>query len=148
MRLWRISSHPGLSGVGGTFVSGRWHTMPRHVLYLAEHPALALLEVMAHLELTAESIPLTLRLFSIDLAPRAKNADALDLPAGWQANQPATQALGNRWLDNAATLLLPVPSALIAHATNTLINPRHPQASTHLTETDHGPVWIDPRFIR
>jgi RES domain-containing protein len=147
MRLWRISAYRGLNGIGGTYVDGRWHTRPRPVLYVAEHPALAMLEVLVHLNLTPGNIPIRLRLIAIDIARRAKVAPAPELPAGWQANQPATQAVGNLWLDAADALLLPVPSALVAHATNYLINPLHAQAATHLNETDCGPCWIDPRFM-
>jgi RES domain-containing protein len=148
MRLWRISAYPGLSGIGGTYADGRWHTRPRAVLYAAEHPALAMLEVLANMHLTATSLPINLRLIAIDVAPRAKRADAPELPDGWQANRPATQVVGNRWLDARDDLLLPVPSSLVGHAANYLVNPLHPQAATHLKEIDQGPCWVDPRFIR
>lgn len=45
------------------------------------------------------------------------------LPLGWQANEPASQSAGNRWLDEGVELLLPVPSALLPHATNYLTKP-------------------------
>jgi RES domain-containing protein len=148
MRLWRISSYPGLSGLGGTFVDGRWHTKPRHVIYAAEHPALAMVEVLAHMNLSIDSIPITLRLISIDVAKRAKRSPSPELPTGWQANQPATRRLGNQWLDAGDALLLPVPSAILPESRNYLINPQHSQAARGLVENDHGPFWIDPRFVR
>lgn len=148
MRLWRISSYPGLSGLGGTFVDGRWHTKPRRVIYAAEHPALAMVEVLAHMNLSIDSIPTTLRLISIDVAKRAKRAPMPELPSGWQANQPTTRRVGNQWLDGGDALLLPVPSAILPESQNFLINPQHAQAARALVETDHGPFWIDPRFVR
>lgn len=148
MRLWRISSYPGLSGLGGTFVDGRWHTKPRRVIYAAEHPALAMIEVLAHMNLSIDSIPITLRLISIDVAKRAKRSPSPELPDGWQANQPATRRVGNQWLDSGDALLLPVPSAILPESRNYLINPQHPQAARGLVETDRGPFWIDPRFVR
>lgn len=148
MRLWRISAFPGLSGAGGNYASGRWHIMPRPVLYVAEHPALALLEVLAHMQLDPAHVPTTLKLLSIDVAKGAKRIKAPVLPAGWQANEPTSQAVGNAFLEAGNALLMPVPSALVPHAINYVINPRHAQAATHLTETNHGPIWIDPRFIR
>lgn len=69
------------------------------------------------------------------------------LPVGWQANEPTSQALGNRWLDAGAELLLPVPSAVIPHATNYLISAAHPQAHTHLVESIE-PFWFDKRYLR
>lgn len=148
MRLWRISQYPGLSGLGGTFVDGRWHTKPRHVIYVAEHPALAMVEVLAHMRLTAATIPTSLRLIAVEVGKGAKVSPSPTLPSGWQANQPTSQAVGNAWLDGQGALLVKLPSAVLPHAFNYLINPAHRQAATHLTEVDHGPFWIDPRFIR
>ena len=148
MRHWRISAHSGLTGVGGTRVSGRWHTAPRPVIYAAEHPALAMLEVLAHMQITAATVPVSLRLIEIVVAGGGRRAKTPVLPTGWQANHPATQTLGNAWLDANRELFLPVPSALVPQSGNVLINPRHTLAATHLSEIDHGPVWIDPRFIR
>ena len=93
-------------------------------------------------------MPTTLRLFAIDLKPRAAISLAPQLPSGWQANIPTTQAHGNAWLDVSKSLLLKVPSAILPHAYNYLINPRHRQATTHLAEVDLGPFWIDPRLAR
>lgn len=148
MRLWRISSYPGLTGLGGTYVDGRWHTKPRRVIYAAEHPALAMVEVLAHMNLSIDNVPIGLRLISIDVAKRAKRAPPPELPSGWQANQPTTRRIGNQWLDAGDALLLPVPSAILPESRNYLINPLHPQAVRALVETDHGPFWVDPRFLR
>lgn len=148
MRLWRISQYPGLTGIGGTFVDGRWHTKPRNVIYAAEHPALAMVEVLAHMHLTATTMPITLRLLAVDTKTGAEVSPTPSLPTGWQANQPTTQALGNAWLAGGAGLLLKIPSAVLPESFNYLINPLHKQATTHLTETDMGPYWVDPRFVR
>jgi RES domain-containing protein len=148
MVLWRISRYPGLSGAGGSYTDGRWHTMPKQVLYLAEHPALAMVEVMAHLDLTIETLPVNLKLIRVDLLDGASIADTPALPSGWQANQPTSQRVGNLWLQAGTELVLPLPSALINHTTNYLINAAHPQAATHLAETLVEPFWIDARFVR
>jgi len=147
MRLWRISRYPGLTGIGGTFSDGRWHHAPRHILYAAEHPALALAEVLAHLRAELDAMPTTLRLLAIDVRPRATLAPVPELPAGWQANEPATQALGDVWHAGQRTLLLKIPSAILPHSYSYVINPQHRQAATHLTEVDEGLLWIDPRLV-
>ena len=48
--LWRISNRCDLEGVGGEKADGRWHTAARvkRIVYLSEHPAVALLEVLAN----------------------------------------------------------------------------------------------------
>lgn len=147
-RVWRISAHPGLSGIGGHHVNGRWHSAPRSILYTAEHPALAMVEAMAQMRLSMSNIPTTLKLIAIEIAADARIAPSPDLPHGWQANEPTSQALGNAWLDARDALALPVPSALLAHATNYLLNPQHRQAATHLREVAIDPFWFDQRYLR
>ena len=148
MRLWRISSYPGLTGIGGMHAAGRWHSQGRPVVYASEHPALAMVETLAHMRLGVTSIPLTLKLIPIDIADGARVSTTPDLPGGWQANEPSSQALGDAWLAANTGLVLPVPSALIAHSTNYVINPRHQQAATHLNEGEVLPFWFDKRYLR
>lgn len=147
MRLWRISQWPGLSGVGGLTCAGRWHTPGRPVVYASEHPALSMVEVMAHMRLPLTAIPVTLKLIPIDVAAGATISPQPPLPPGWQANEPTTQAIGDAWLASQAGLLLPVPSAILAHSTNYVINSDHSEAATHLTEGPVEPFWFDKRFL-
>lgn len=147
MRLWRISAYPGLDGVGGLHLSGRWHSRPRAIIYTCEHPALALAEMLPKLKLGMAQIPLTLKLVGIDIQPGASRARTPMLPSGWQANEPTTRAIGNAWLDAGETLLLPVPSSLIAHSRNYLINAAHAQLHTHVHETVIEPFWFDRRYL-
>jgi len=148
MRLWRISQYPGLSGIGGTLVSGRWHNAGAAVIYCADHPALAMLEALTHMQLQLASMPTTLKLLAIDVCEDAHKATLPRLPDGWQANQPTTQTIGSAWLAKADSLLLKVPSAVLPESWNYLINPRAAQAATQLTETLIGAIWVDPRLAR
>lgn len=148
MRLWRISAYSGLEGVGGHHQDGRWHTMKRSVIYAGEHPALAMIEVMAHMRLSFANIPVNLKLIRLELRDGATISPIPALPAGWQANEPTSQAVGNAWLDSLAGLALPLPSAIIADSTNYLINPNHPQSATHLREAQVDAFWFDKRFLR
>lgn len=148
MRLWRISAWPGLTGQGGMYSDGRWHARGHRVIYAAEHPALAMIEIMAHLRLRLTNIPTTLQLIPINIVDGATESPTPSLPPGWQANEPASQAVGNAWFESVTALLMPVPSAILAHSTNYLINPIHPQAATHLNEGATEPFWFDKRFLR
>lgn len=95
MRLRRISQWTGLTGEGGLHAAGRWHTQGRRVIYASEHPALAMVEVMAHLRLSIAAIPLTLKLTAIDVSKDARVSKTPELPEGWQANEPTSQAVGD-----------------------------------------------------
>jgi RES domain-containing protein len=55
MVLWRISRHRDLDGLGRLRASGRWHERGLPVVYFAESPAGALLEVFV--QTAANDIP-------------------------------------------------------------------------------------------
>ena len=129
-------------------MDGRWYSKPRSVIYAAERPALAMLEILTHLQLSQNAMPLTLRLRAVNIKNGVKIAPAPELPSGWQVNQPSTQGLGNTWLQSAKELLMKIPSAVLPESSNHLINPHHPQAAAHLLETDLGPFWMDARLAR
>jgi RES domain-containing protein len=131
MRLWRISNHASLSGEGGLHASGRWHTRGRRVVYLADHPASALLEVMVHLEIDPEDLPSHYQLLGIDV-PDGMRVMALadhELPEGWRTEVAPIRARGDEWLRAGATALLQVPSVIVPAAANYLLNPAHPDAA-------------------
>jgi RES domain-containing protein len=131
MRLWRISNHAGLSGDGGLHASGRWHSRGRRVVYLADHPASALVEVMVHLELDAEDLPSHYQLLGVEVPDDAaiKALGDNELAAGWRQQLSLTRARGDDWLRTGATALLRVPSAIVPQAANYLLNPAHPDAA-------------------
>src|SRR5260370_41555641 len=68
MVLWRISNFADLKGIGGLRAPGRWHFAGQPVVYLAEHPAGALLETLVHQEIggTAD-LPDTYRLLKVEV---------------------------------------------------------------------------------
>ena len=68
MVLWRISNFADLKGIGGLRAPGRWHFAGQPVVYLAEHPAGALLETLVHQEIggTAD-LPDTYQLLKVEV---------------------------------------------------------------------------------
>jgi RES domain-containing protein len=131
MRLWRISNHASLSGDGGLLASARWHSRGKRIVYLADHPASALLEVIVHLEVKAEDMPDGFQLLKIDgpddLA--VDQPDPAELPADWRGRVSLTQRIGDVWLNQGVTSLLRVPSAIVPETNNYLLNPAHPDAA-------------------
>lgn len=132
MRLWRISNYADLTGAGGLISSARWHSRGRKIVYLADHPASALLEMLVHLEIDTDDIPSTYQLLAVEApdhsAVETVNADGLSLD--WQYNDRATRSVGDAWLHDRRTPLLRVPSAIIPRSFNWLLNPEHPDASS------------------
>jgi RES domain-containing protein len=129
MELWRISNYADLSGIGGLKAAGRWHSQGRRIVYLADHPSSALLEMLVHMD--RDLIPPTYQLLRIDLPPAIsiKTVQLEDLPADWRSNTMASREIGDQWLDRAASALLRVPSAISHQGHNFLLNPAHPDAA-------------------
>ena len=127
VRLWRVSRHVDLSGAGGLSASGRWHTRGRRVIYGASSPALAVLEVLVHLEIDASDHPLGYHLIEIQAPDDVMDLELRALRKTWQSREFDTQALGDAWLAAGETLLLRVPSAVVPGSWNFLINPGHPR---------------------
>jgi RES domain-containing protein len=149
VRLWRISDFVDLSGQGGLLAPARWHSRQRRIVYLADHPASALLEVLVHLEVDADELPDVFQLLAVD-APDDMAFETLDresLPDGWTQDFKVTGARGDDWLDAARTPLLQVPSAIVPAAFNWLLNPAHPDAA-RLAIADVVRAPFDPRLFR
>jgi RES domain-containing protein len=129
MRLWRISNHADLSGEGGLRASGRWHTKGRRVVYLADHPASALIEIMVHLEIDAQDLPSRYQLLGIDVPDEIAIARADTLPETWREQTALTREQGDAWLRGGDTALLQVPSSIVPDTSNYLFNPAHADAA-------------------
>jgi RES domain-containing protein len=149
MRLWRISTYSDLSGVGGLYASGRWHSRGSRIVYLSDHPSSTLLETLVHLEVDPEDLPDTYQLLAVDIADSlgVESIDEDQLGTGWRDNPPLTQNLGNRWLRDSKTALLRVPSAIVPRSFNWLLNPAHADsAKAHVAETVR--LAFDPRLFK
>jgi RES domain-containing protein len=145
--LWRISNFPSLEGVGGLLAPGRWHNAGRPILYAAETPAGALLEILAHLDL--EELPDDYQLIEIVGSEKAsiETVEEASLPDNWRDDLATTRKIGDEWLASGRSLLLRVPSALAPLTSNWLINPRHEDvATTSVARTMRFP--LDERLLR
>lgn len=132
MRLWRSSDHADLSWRGGLQVCGRWHSHGRRIVYLSDHPASALLEVLVHLEVDPEDLPASYQLLAVDI-PDKVEFDRIaedELVRDWREDAALTRSLGDHWLQVKRTLLLQVPSAIVPVSVNWLFNPAHADASS------------------
>jgi len=127
--LWRISNYPSLSGEGGLHYSARWHTAGRRIVYLAESPAGAMIEVLVHLELDETDWPRTFHLLQVEYPAGLTLETLKPTPAkSWKTSLPATRKLGDEWLRSGRSALARVPSAILPETWNVLLNPDHPDA--------------------
>jgi len=127
MILRRISRHRDLRGIGGLKAAGRWHYAGHPIVYLAETPASALLEVCVHT--SANDVPPEFTLLKIEGPDLDASSIGIDtLPGDWQTKLEVTRDLGTSWLDKNETVLLLVPSAIVPQTMNCLFNPAHRRA--------------------
>lgn len=125
MLLWCISSFATLDGQGGMSFSARWHNEGRRIVYTADHPASALLELLVHMDRAL--LPDSYQLLKIETRREIK-PDRIVPPLGWNENLDVTRGIGDLWLRDSRTVLLEVPSAILPDVFHTLINPAHPDA--------------------
>lgn len=128
--LWRISNYPSLSGEGGLQFAARWHSAGHRIVYLAESPAGALIEVLAHLELGPADWPRSYHLLQAELPAKLRVLTLDPSKIGnWQSNLDATRKIGDDWLRAGHSALARVPSAILPETWNVLLNPDHEDAS-------------------
>jgi RES domain-containing protein len=146
--VWRISNHAALDGGGGLRAAGRWHSRGRPVVYCADSPAAALLEILVHLEIDLEDLPVRYRLLRIELPDgiAAERLDPAALPEGWKEDVMLTRRLGDAWLLSRRTARLDVPSAIVPETWNILLNPAHPDAA-RARVVAMGEHLLDPRLV-
>jgi RES domain-containing protein len=129
--LWRVSNYPTLDGVGGLYVSGRWHTKGHRVVYCTLNPATALLETLVHMEINAEDLPERFQVLRVE-GPDTLSIETIKpnaLPSNWVEDIAFTQNLGDGWLSETRSLLLKVPSVLVPETWNLLVNSQHAEAN-------------------
>jgi RES domain-containing protein len=148
MDLWRISRFHSLSGEGGRLYAGRWNSVGNPVVYLAPSPAGALIEVLIHLELSDDEPPPPYTLLRISVSPKI-HGSTLRAPAGeaWKTDLPLTRKIGDAWLASQRSAIARVPSVILPHTHNYLLNPLHSNAKgIQVVESER--FTFDPRLAR
>lgn len=118
---WQIcrENQDYLSGEQSTS-GARWNSPGRPVVYLAEHPALAVLEMRAHLDKPYDELVHDHVLVRVSLPD-----DLTDIAEMPEDPRP----IGDAWLRDARRAVLRVPSVIVREGRNLLLNPRHPLAA-------------------
>ena len=128
---WRLvktrHARSAFDGEGARLYGGRWNSAGTRVAYASESAALAILEVLVHLQ-ASQLLP-SYSLVRVEV-PRAlvRDLERDRLPADWRRSPPppAVRAIGDRWVRAATSVALRVPSAVVAAEHNLLLNPAHP----------------------
>lgn len=150
IEAWRLikakHAESAFTGEGARLYGGRWGSAGTAIVYTAGSLALAQLEILVNLP--------TEKLLGAYVAFRLRFDEALvevlppeELPAAWRRDPVPQSAknIGDRWVSEAHSLVLKVPSAVVPPESNYLVNPNHP-GFERLEIT--GPIdpLIDPRL--
>lgn len=149
--VWRLASarygDHAFDGEGARLYGGRWNHPGTAMVYCSSTLSLATLEYFVHLE--PDLAPPDLVAVAADL-PAGLDVEALEieaLPVNWRS-YPAPERLrdlGTGWVRSGRTAVLQVPSSVIPHEMNVLLNPAHPDfAKIHLRAAE--PFSFDPRM--
>ena len=152
MQVFRIAKTHyirDLSGKGAMLNGGRWNQKGIPLIYTAENRALATLECVVHVPLSI--VPKNLSIASYEVPDDIVSEEILinDLPKNWRAYPaPAKLAeLGSEWALSKRSLLLRVPSVIVADQFNLLINPEHPEI-TKVTISRIERYFLNRRLLR
>ena len=152
MLAYRLTRAPfaDLSGLGGFYREGRWHSRGKRVTYLGSSIALCVLEWIVNADIPPELLPSDYVVMTVNL-PDDMAAEAVepgDLPEDWRSfpGRAHCRPFGDRWLDARRAPLLAVPSAVVPTEVNRLLNPQHPDAArAEIVSVD--PFDFDPRLF-
>lgn len=109
--------------MGGLQAAGRWHIRGKAIVYLADHPASCVLEMLVHLD--RDLIPDSYRLLRVVVPDGMAIESASPLPPDWRDQPGLTRKIGNGWLDRKSSAVLQVPSVIVPHSKNYCLNPNH-----------------------
>ncbi|HZY37635.1 MAG TPA: RES family NAD+ phosphorylase [Mucilaginibacter sp.] len=115
-----------LSGTGTRIFGGRWSSKGKPGVYLASSRALAVLEVLVHLQ--PLFIPDNFCLLEIDVPMDSiEQVDTGNLPSNWKDVSPPIEVkkIGDNFLHEKKHLILQLPSAIVPAEFNFLVNPLH-----------------------
>lgn len=136
------------SGAGGLRFGSRWASKGRRVSYAADHLATAALEKIAGVQradLLAEMVFVKAEIDTTHVTTLPER----DWPEDWSRLPPpaSTRSVGDAWLAEARSALLCVPSVILPHSYNYVVNTEHPGASA-LRVTETTPLLLDNRVLR
>lgn len=134
-------------GTGAKLAGGRWNSAGRSIVYTAEHPAAAVLEVLVHLK-RAQLLRDAYVMVEVEVPDGLiRSLDPAALRDGWDAAEESAAGtdVGDAWFDEQVSVALRMPSAVMRGQYNVLLNPEHPQrSSARLGKPE--PFLFDPRL--
>ena len=151
MIVWRLTlkQHAAPEGEGARRYGGRWNKPGTPVVYTSGSLSLAVLEYLVHVD--SDILPDTLISIKATIPDSLKieTIDIANLPSDWKDKiiPVSLQEVGSSWANQARSPVLKVPSVVIGHEWNYVLNPLHPDFSKITWDTGLG-FSFDPRLLK
>jgi RES domain-containing protein len=137
-----------LTGIGARLYGGRWNRKGTGLIYTSESRALALVEFLVNVPFSMLPSKLYIATVEIEDQIRPIEIPLGELPKNWR-KFPAPEELaeiGSKWAVSNKSLALRVPSAVVPHEFNILLNPSHPDIR-HVAITTVEGLEMDKRLF-
>ena len=151
MVVWRLTlrKHGAPDGEGASRYGGRWNKPGTPVVYTSGSLSLAALEYLVHVD--SDTLPdglVSIRA-TIPDSLQIETIDVSNLPGDWKDKiiPVSLQELGTSWASKGKCPVLKVPSVVIEHEWNYVLNPLHQDFSKIAWDTSIG-FAFDPRLRR
>lgn len=149
------SAVDALSGIGGLYDAGRWHTLGQRIVYTAAESSGCLLERLVHgdewiAERHRDRVMLTIAMPNVSHTHYTADEIALHDPLWQTEGNSVCKRIGDRWISDGIYCALIVPSAANPHAANILMNPLHPHFARIIAANDplaSEPLNLDARVV-
>ncbi len=133
-----------LSGEGARLFGGRWNSAGIAGLYTSQYISLCILEIIVRAD--KHILPVDYKLIKLEIPDDLISEIQLKkLKADWSHHLQYTQWIGEEFLKSNQSLALKVPSAIVPHEHNFLINPNH-TSFKKLRIISIEPLDLDKRF--
>jgi len=152
MQVWRICkaryADEAFTGRGAQRYGGRWNSPGVPMVYCSSSLALTAIELFVHLEPNLQPDDLVAIAVQLPEGEPAQRLDPSQLPANWWSDDfDPLRTLGDKWIREANSLAIEVPSAALRMEWNILLNPLHP-AIERLKMEAPQPFHFDARMFR
>ncbi len=124
-------ANSAFDGEGAFRYSGRWNSRGVRMVYAAGSLALAMLEILVHLDDDELLSSYSFVAAQIPAALILPVASYRALPGEWDVSPPPLelQQLGDGWAREMASAILEVPTTIVPREKNYLLNPAHPDVA-------------------
>lgn len=151
LTAWRLTeaiyAADAFGGEGARTFGGRWSSPGYWVVHTSEHASLAVLEVLAN-AFRPKLLPYFVLASCTFDESLVTHVEIGELPLNWRDARPPVELsdFGDEWVRSERSAVLAVPSVIIEHECNYLLNPLHVDFK-RIKLSAPEPFRFDPRLV-